>query len=751
MQFDRYGRTYQLRLRTAEDLRSALDLDDSLWIATSAPVSCLRCDADFLRLIDTDKNNRIRTDEVRTAIQWLLERLSDRSGLAAETDELPLSALDVSGPAGERLLNTARYILSALGADDAETINLKQIGGFEKGLDDRTINGDGVIPPAATDDEEVRQFIVDVMECFGSQEDLTGEMGITEENLERFRHEAKAYLNWLAQADIPEGEGSTEIMPLGEEMPGAYQAFDAIREKVDSFFALCKLVRFNPQATERIGVSAYQIEQAELGQAGAAEAVLARAPLTEPNDEGLLPLRGPVNPYYAEALHELKEAVVERLVGEGVEQLSEAQWNSIKATFDPYRNWLAGKRGPDVEKPGREKLRRYLEGHYADAVWALLAADREVAAKLADARELKKLLLYHQHLLRLANNFVSFPDLYDPARRAMFEMGSLVIDGRWFNLAVKVENVQEHSKRAKRSGMFVMYCELMRVEEKDTITVAVPATAGTIGNLCVGKRGVFFGTLGRHYDARVTEIIENPISFREALFTPFVKLGRFIGGKIEAISGSAEKEVEAQLGQATQQVQAGIQETVREAPRLAQQGEQAPARSAASTSASRRDILLGASVSIAALSSAFAFITKTLAGLTPLTIIVAVIVAVFVIFVPTAVVAGFKLARRDLSSILEGCGWAINARMRLNRAQRAQFTRHEPYPADATGTPRGRWLLHFLLLLLAIAVAVGAVQAWRAWAGPLCRLRVEEPAAAPSAAGQQLPALEKPPVGPPEQ
>jgi len=260
MQFDRYGRTYQLRLRTAEDLRSALDLDDSLWIATSAPVSCLRCDADFLRLIDTDKNNRIRTDEVRTAIQWLLERLSDRSGLAAETDELPLSALDVSGPAGERLLNTARYILSALGADDAETINLKQIGGFEKGLDDRTINGDGVIPPAATDDEEVRQFIVDVMECFGSQEDLTGEMGITEENLERFRHEAKAYLNWLAQADIPEGEGSTEIMPLGEEMPGAYQAFDAIREKVDSFFALCKLVRFNPQATERIGVSAYQIE-----------------------------------------------------------------------------------------------------------------------------------------------------------------------------------------------------------------------------------------------------------------------------------------------------------------------------------------------------------------------------------------------------------------------------------------------------------------------------------------------------------
>jgi len=449
----------------------------------------------------------------------------------------------------------------------------------------------------------------------------------------------------------------------------------------------------------------------------------------------------------------LKDAVVEPLVGEGVEGLSEAQWNSIKATFDPYRNWLAGKRGPDVEKPGPEKLRRYVEGYCADAVREMLAADREVATRLAHARELKKLLLYHRHLLRLANNFVSFPDLYDPARRAMFEMGSLVIDGRWFNFAVRAENVQEHSKRAKRSGMFVMYCELTRVDEKDATTVAVPATAGTIGNLCVGKRGVFFDTDGQHYDARVTEIIENPISFREALVAPFVKLGRFIGGKIEAISGSAQKEVEAQLGQATQQVQAGIQETVREAPRLAQgAGQTAGApQSAASASASRRDILLGASVSIAALSSAFAFITKTLAGVERATIITAVMVGALVVIIPTAIVAGFKLARRDLSSILEGCGWAINARMRLNRAQRKQFTRHEPYPADATGTPRRRWLIYVLLLLLAVVLAVGAVQAWRAWVRPRRGVRVEEPATAPPAAEPQAAAPGAPPSGPPEQ
>ncbi len=86
------------------------------------------------------------------------------------------------------------------------------------------------------------------------------------------------------------------------------------------------------------------------------------------------------------------------------------------------------------------------------------------------------------------------------------------------------------------------------------------------------------------------------------------------------------------------------------------------------------------------------------------------LVILVIVSVPTAVVAAWKLARRDLSSILEGCGWAINARMRLNRRQRQQFTRSEPYPADAAGTPRKRWLLAVLLAVLAVLVVLAAVE-----------------------------------------
>ena len=174
------------------------------------------------------------------------------------------------------------------------------------------------------------------------------------------------------------------------------------------------------------------------------------------------------------------------------------------------------------------------------------------------------------------------------------------------------------------------------------------------------------------------------------------------------MSSAAEKQLETQVGQATQQVQQGVQQTVQQAPELIEQRAQAaPAVAAAPQAASsRRDLLIGASISIAALSSAFAFITEKLAGVDAWKIGVAAGLLVLVVLLPTALVALLKLRRRDLSALLEGCGWAINGRMRLNRTQRKQFTRLEPYPADATGTPRRRWLGLFLVVLLALVAVV---------------------------------------------
>ena len=58
--------------------------------------------------------------------------------------------------------------------------------------------------------------------------------------------------------------------------------------------------------------------------------------------------------------------------------------------------------------------------------------------------------------------------------------------------------------------------------------------------------------------------------------------------------------------------------------------------------------------------------------------------------------------KQDLSSLLEGCGWAINLRMRLNSKLRGQFTTFGKYPKDAKGTPKSRGLLFLLLAILAV-------------------------------------------------
>ena len=46
--------------------------------------------------------------------------------------------------------------------------------------------------------------------------------------------------------------------------------------------------------------------------------------------------------------------------------------------------------------------------------------------------------------------------------------------------------------------------------------LAVPVTSGTKGNLYLGKRGVFQDTEGNEWDALVVQVIENPISVRQA-------------------------------------------------------------------------------------------------------------------------------------------------------------------------------------------------------------------------------------------
>ncbi len=85
-------------------------------------------------------------------------------------------------------------------------------------------------------------------------------------------------------------------------------------------------------------------------------------------------------------------------------------------------------------------------------------------------------------------------------------------------------------------------------------------------------------------------------------------------------------------------------------------------------------LLAGGGVAIAAVGSSFAFITKTLAGLTVQTVVLALLVVAAIIAIPAGIAAYFKLSRRDLSTVLEGSGWGLNSRMQLTATQATCFT-----------------------------------------------------------------------------
>ena len=688
MRFQKYGQTYQLRIESADDLEALLDMDETLWVATSAPVTSFRCDPKLLAILDADANGRICSDDLKGVIRWLLARLTDHSQLAAAVDSLPLAAIKADTPAGEALVDSARYVLAALPDGPHESISLPQVRSFLTTIQARPVNGDGVISPEATSDPQLAAFIRDAALSTGGTVDMSGKKGVTEPQINSFLAAIPAYLAWRANGEIPADATSTPTMPFGTDTPALHALYLQHAGKVDLYFNLCRLGAFDARTASRLTGLDSHLQQLDPVDAEQVTRYLGTMPIAAPAPDRELPLaEAEVNPIYRQWVRDLAEKILPRTAPDGPgDSLSEAEWLQVKAAFSPYEVYLASKAGGIVEALAPDALRASLAPILKEQALLLLAADREVAGIVKQAEQVERLLLLHQHILVLANNFVSFPYLYSPDSRALFEMGSVVMDGRCLSFAVKVENVAEHSKMAKLSNLFVVYLEVTGAA-KEKFQVAVPVTSGTKGNLGVGKRGVFFDIQGKEYDARITQVIANPVSLREALALPFVRLWSILEGRIETWSTSAQKGLQTEFGKAVPPTPGAAAPPPPKAP--------VPGQPRTPNSA-----FVGLCFVTAALGSAFAFITKTFAGMNRQHVMLGLSAAVGLVVLPIALVAYLKLRRQDLSSLLEGGGWAINARMRLNRRQRRQFTTAYVFPAGAKGTPRRIHLFVFAIFMV---------------------------------------------------
>ena len=150
------------------------ELDPKLWSVLSCPTSGLEFDTRTLELLDADGDGHVRVQDIRDAVSWACSMLKDPATLIEGGDALPLDAIDESTPEGARLLGSARQILVNLRRSGVDAVSVDESSDKTAIFGTQCFNGDGIVPPALSDDEEIRSVMGEIMERFGPEADLSG-------------------------------------------------------------------------------------------------------------------------------------------------------------------------------------------------------------------------------------------------------------------------------------------------------------------------------------------------------------------------------------------------------------------------------------------------------------------------------------------------------------------------------------------------------------------------------------------------
>lgn len=692
--FFRAGGFDQVQLDSGADLMALDELDQKLWVALACPTTGLEFDSNTLALIDTDKDGRIRAPELLVAVKWAGACLKNPDDLLKGASELPLSAINEATPEGKRLLSSARQILANLGKKDAKVITLEDTSDTAKIFGQTQFNGDGIIPADSTEDEATQAAINHMIDCLGSETDRSGKPGVTQDKVDQFFIEAQDYSEWWKQ-----GESDAAILPLGASTDAAASTFKALKAKVDDYFTRCRLAAYDARAANTLNPEEKEYLLLAARELRADSSEIALFPLAQIGAGKPLPLREGLNPAWAGAIAKFETEIVRPFFPDK-DCLTESDWATITSKFAPYEAWTAAKKGASVEKLGLKRVREILAGNFKETITALIARDKALEPEFSAIAEVERLVRYHRDLYKLTNNFVSFRDFYGRKDKAIFQAGTLYLDQRSCDLCLSVEDVGKHGIMAGLSGTYLAYCDLARKGSGDKMQIVAAFTNGDSDNLMVGRNGIFYDRKGRDWDATISKLIQNPISIRQAFWSPYKKAVRMIQEQIAKRAATADQAATARLAQRVERV------------------EEAAAKGAAPAPEPPKKIDTGM---IAALGVGAAGIGGMVGGLLtgflnlkalmPL----GILAIILLISGPSMILAWLKLRKRNLGPILDANGWAVNAKARINVPFGASLTRIAVLPPgaqrdliDPYAEKKRRWGLYFTILII-ILLALGWV------------------------------------------
>lgn len=485
------------------------------------------------------------------------------------------------------------------------------------------------------------------------------------------------------KADAESQPAAALELPYGDHSDALLEVVSKLQKKIDDYFLRCRMIRYEAKSADVLDLSIEKLGSISQNNLASCTDELAAFPISQPNANMQLPLDKGVNPIWQADVDELRRlmALVE---GSEPTTLDEKSWIALRDNVQAY--------GTAKAEAGQQRQKELEEA---------------LAEELNITRPIEKLLFLYRDFFRLLHNYVLMSDFYHPDYDAMFQAGKLYIDQRCCELCLRVDDIDKHSSMSGLSGMFMVYCTCTSKVKNETMTIVAVVTDGDINDLRVGKNAVFYDRSGLDWDATIVKIIDNPISIRQAFWSPYRKFGNWVTEKItKSASEKENKQFDEMTSKADEAVSNVTTTAEQDAAERAKQEKNKP---------QMFDIAKFAGI-FAAIGLAFGAIGGALASLGGFVsakwynVILLVAFVVLVVSGPSMLLAWLKLRRRNLGPVLNANGWAVNARIIVNVRFGATLTAiarypklvlDDPYASKKTPTWR-KWMWTVLILLVLI-------------------------------------------------
>ena len=692
--FSTVGGVTRVCIESGNDILHLDELDRKLWTALSCPLKDLEIDEKTMTMLDTNGDGKIHIEEVVAASKWLTAVINNPDLLLTRSSVLPFTAFNTSNEEGLHLLETSKQILENLGLEKSE-ISVADVSDSIAIFAKTKFNGDGIITENSADDEPLKALIKTIIDCMGSVTDRSGDPGIDTDKIEAFYTALADFKAWKEAGDADKAN----VLPYGDDTASALAACMAVKDKVDDFFMRCKLASFNADSAAVLDVSSAKIGEISGNNLAASVDEIATYPLARVNAEHRLPLGNEVNPAWAGAVANLKKLVIEKEYPNAA-YITEEQWVSMMAKFGAYNAWMGAKAGAAVEGLGYDAVVKALEENKKEALLDLVAQDKALEAKSNAIDQVDKLLHYYRDFYTLLTNFVTFSDFYSPEKKAIFQAGTLYIDERACDLCLKVHDMGAHNSMAAYSNMYILYCDCTCKSKPGTMTIAAVVTDGDIGDIVVGKHAVFYDRDGLGWNATVTKIVDNPISIRQAFWSPYRKMAKAVEDMIN--KRAAEKDAK---------VMADANSKIDNANLPADASKPAEAPKPPFDIAKFAGIFAAIGLAIGLVGAAIGGLFEWL-GMHWYNIVIFFAIIILIISGPSMIMAWLKLRKRNLAPVLNANGWALNQRILVNTKFGATLTGIAKYPVVkgkdpfTTKAPLWKRILNWFIFAICLCVAV---------------------------------------------